>query len=253
MTSRMPALIVHGGAGADPTEEPDEPARASRPPSKPAGESSAAEAARSTRWRRPCAPRRPSAFQCRPRLRAHDRGHRGDGRVHHGGRHPRQRRGGLRLRGPEPDHPRPAHPGRRAPSFFVGTGAIDQARALGVPLCDPRQPSPRGSNSGSRRSGGHRGRRRHRSFRHHRRRHVHRRPGGPAPGRVGDTPLIGCGTYAESKLGGVSCTGDGEATIRVVLARRALEILRTVEDPEQAAQVAISVLWRKGTATADSS
>ena len=46
---------------------------------------------------------------------------------------------------------------------------------------------------------------------------------GKLPGRVGDSALIGCGTYAESSLGGVSCTGDGEAIIRVILARRALE------------------------------
>jgi len=39
---------------------------------------------------------------------------------------------------------------------------------------------------------------------------------GKLPGRVGDSALIGCGTYPESTLGGASCTGDGEAIIRVV-------------------------------------
>ena len=34
---------------------------------------------------------------------------------------------------------------------------------------------------------------------------------GKRPGRVGDSALIGCGTYADSTLGGVSCTGSGEA------------------------------------------
>src|SRR5882762_2208904 len=28
------------------------------------------------------------------------------------------------------------------------------------------------------------------------------------PGRVGDSALIGCGTFADSSMGGVSCTGD---------------------------------------------
>src|SRR5262249_43735967 len=69
---------------------------------------------------------------------------------------------------------------------------------------------------------------------------------GQLPGRVGDTPLIGCGTYADSTLAGVSCTGDGEATIRVVLARRALEILKTVEDPARAAEIAVDVLVEEG-------
>lgn len=37
-------------------------------------------------------------------------------------------------------------------------------------------------------------------------------------GRIGDSPLIGAGTYACS-LCGVSCTGEGEAIIRGTLAR----------------------------------
>ena len=69
---------------------------------------------------------------------------------------------------------------------------------------------------------------------------------GKLPGRVGDSALIGCGTYAESTIGGVSCTGDGEAIIRVVLARRALDILKAVDDPDHAAQVAVDVLVQEG-------
>ena len=34
---------------------------------------------------------------------------------------------------------------------------------------------------------------------------------------MGDSPLIGCGCYADSELGGVSCTGYGEAIMRRVL------------------------------------
>src|SRR3989304_2280409 len=71
-------------------------------------------------------------------------------------------------------------------------------------------------------------------------------PGGKLRGRVGDSALIGCGTYAESALGGVSCTGDGEAIIRVTLARRALEILKAVNDPTHACAVALSVLAEEG-------
>ncbi len=69
---------------------------------------------------------------------------------------------------------------------------------------------------------------------------------GKLPGRVGDSALIGCGTYAESSLGGVSCTGDGEAIIRVTLARRALDILKTVGEPGHACEVALSVLVEEG-------
>lgn len=37
-------------------------------------------------------------------------------------------------------------------------------------------------------------------------------------GRVGDTPLIGCGTYANNNTCAVSCTGHGEIFIRAVAA-----------------------------------
>ena len=41
---------------------------------------------------------------------------------------------------------------------------------------------------------------------------------GKWPGRVGDSPLIGSGTYANKQLG-ISCTGKGEAFIRAVTAK----------------------------------
>src|SRR2546430_14653378 len=69
---------------------------------------------------------------------------------------------------------------------------------------------------------------------------------GKLPGRVGDSALIGCGTYAESSIGGVSCTGDGEAIMRVVLARRALDDLKEADDPEYAARVAVDLLVEEG-------
>jgi len=46
------------------------------------------------------------------------------------------------------------------------------------------------------------------------------------PGRVGDSPLIGCGCYADAEAGGVSCTGYGEAIMKVVLAKTAVDLLR---------------------------
>lgn len=43
-------------------------------------------------------------------------------------------------------------------------------------------------------------------------------------GRIGDSPLIGSGTYA-SELCGVSCTGEGEAIIRSTLAREVSAVM----------------------------
>jgi L-asparaginase / beta-aspartyl-peptidase len=45
------------------------------------------------------------------------------------------------------------------------------------------------------------------------------------PGRVGDSPLIGCGCYADVEAGGASCTGYGEAIMKVVMAKSALDFL----------------------------
>ena len=64
------------------------------------------------------------------------------------------------------------------------------------------------------------------------------------PGRVGDTPLLGCGTYADES-GGVSCTGHGEAIIRVVLAKSALEFIRNGATPRSAAEQAVALLAEK--------
>jgi len=61
------------------------------------------------------------------------------------------------------------------------------------------------------------------------------------PGRVGDSPLIGCGTYA-CDAGAVSCTGLGEAIIRVTLARAAVELLQAGHPPQEAAARAVAVL-----------
>jgi beta-aspartyl-peptidase (threonine type) len=61
------------------------------------------------------------------------------------------------------------------------------------------------------------------------------------PGRVGDSPLIGCGTYADD-YGAASCTGEGEAIIRRVLAKYAVDSLQGDSDPQSVAKIAIDYL-----------
>jgi L-asparaginase / beta-aspartyl-peptidase len=61
------------------------------------------------------------------------------------------------------------------------------------------------------------------------------------PGRVGDSPLIGCGTYA-NKFGAVSCTGHGEAIIRVLMAHGAVQLLQDGIEPTRAAAMALNNL-----------
>jgi beta-aspartyl-peptidase (threonine type) len=67
---------------------------------------------------------------------------------------------------------------------------------------------------------------------------------GKRPGRVGDTPLIGCGTYADDEAGACSCTGLGEAIIKVTLARAAVDRLRLGEDPNAVAAAVTATLRR---------
>ena len=62
---------------------------------------------------------------------------------------------------------------------------------------------------------------------------------GKAVGRVGDAPLLGAGTYADDEAGACSCTGNGEAFIRVCLAKTAIEWLRSGMHPDDAAHSAI--------------
>jgi len=248
MTSGVPALIVHGGAGADPAEAPDELREGIRD-------------AVAAGWRVLARDGRAldavEAAVCV--LEDHPRFNAGRGSV-------LTTAGTVEMdasimEGDTLDNGAVAcvsevrHPislARRIledgqHSFLVGAGAIAQAQRLGVPLCDPAELVTE----------------------RQRRRREAMQPGtvgavaidrlgtiaagtstgglaGQLPGRVGDAPLIGCGTYAESSLGGVSCTGDGEAAIRVALARRTLEILKTVDDPGHAAEIAISVLVEEG-------
>lgn len=49
---------------------------------------------------------------------------------------------------------------------------------------------------------------------------------GKLPGRVGDSPIIGAGTYANDKTCAVSATGEGEKFIRVGVASRISSILQ---------------------------
>ena len=62
------------------------------------------------------------------------------------------------------------------------------------------------------------------------------------PGRVGDVPMVGCGFYADDRLGGASSTGWGESIAKVLLARLVLHHLQQLGDPWAAAEAAIEEL-----------
>ena len=62
------------------------------------------------------------------------------------------------------------------------------------------------------------------------------------PGRVGDSPLVGAGLYADDRRGAASSTGWGEGILRVVLAYRAVEAMTSGVGPGEAAELAIRTL-----------
>ncbi len=61
---------------------------------------------------------------------------------------------------------------------------------------------------------------------------------GQRPGRVGDSPLIGAGTWAD-RSAAVSCTGEGEAFIRVGAARLLATLVAQGETLEAAGQAVL--------------
>ncbi len=65
------------------------------------------------------------------------------------------------------------------------------------------------------------------------------------PGRVGDSPLPGCGLYADNAVGGVSLSGEGESLIRTTLAAHLMHSLEAMP-PGPAIAAALTRLGRVG-------
>ena len=66
-----------------------------------------------------------------------------------------------------------------------------------------------------------------------------------APGRVGDSSLIGCGCYADNLSAAVSLTGWGEPIMKLVLGKWAVDRVASGASPEQAAREAIGYLFER--------
>jgi beta-aspartyl-peptidase (threonine type) len=62
------------------------------------------------------------------------------------------------------------------------------------------------------------------------------------PGRVGDSPLVGCGLYADNQSGAVSMTGIGEGIIRLVIAKSICDRLAMGKSPTLAARQVLQAL-----------
>lgn len=68
------------------------------------------------------------------------------------------------------------------------------------------------------------------------------------PGRVGNSPLIGCGFYADN-YAAISCTGYGEDFIRLLIAQRAAGYVAQGASAQDAAKSAIRFLSQQASGT----
>lgn len=66
-----------------------------------------------------------------------------------------------------------------------------------------------------------------------------------APGRLGDSSLIGCGCYADNRSGAASTTGWGEPIMKLVLAKWAADRVESGNMPEWVAQEAMNYLKQR--------
>jgi beta-aspartyl-peptidase (threonine type) len=62
------------------------------------------------------------------------------------------------------------------------------------------------------------------------------------PGRMGDSPLIGCGTYADNQSGACSATGIGEIAIRLVLAKTVCNYMAFGKTAQEAVEEAVNLV-----------
>jgi beta-aspartyl-peptidase (threonine type) len=61
------------------------------------------------------------------------------------------------------------------------------------------------------------------------------------PGRVGDSPIVGAGTYADNQSGAASATGWGESIMKILMSKTACDLLKN-HPAVLAAQMAVEIL-----------
>jgi beta-aspartyl-peptidase (threonine type) len=65
------------------------------------------------------------------------------------------------------------------------------------------------------------------------------------PGRIGDSPIIGCGTYADNEAGACSATGVGEIAMRLVLSKTVCDHMQDGKSAQTAVESAIKLVNRR--------
>jgi isoaspartyl peptidase/L-asparaginase-like protein (Ntn-hydrolase superfamily) len=67
-----------------------------------------------------------------------------------------------------------------------------------------------------------------------------------APGRVGDSPLIGAGAYCDDEVGAAAATGDGDVMMRFALSYAVVERMRGGLEPRAACEAALCRMLDRG-------
>ncbi len=62
------------------------------------------------------------------------------------------------------------------------------------------------------------------------------------PGRIGDSPSIGCGTYADNRSGACSATGIGEVAMRLVLAKTVCHYMEAGGTAQDSVEKAVALI-----------
>ena len=65
------------------------------------------------------------------------------------------------------------------------------------------------------------------------------------PGRVGDSPIIGSGAYADNTIGAASATGKGEDLMKIIICKSACDLMATGTTAQAAADEIIQSLTRR--------
>lgn len=65
------------------------------------------------------------------------------------------------------------------------------------------------------------------------------------PGRVGDSPIVGCGLYADDEVGAAAATGIGEAIIRSAGSHAVVEAMRRGLSPREACEEVVRRILRR--------
>lgn len=65
------------------------------------------------------------------------------------------------------------------------------------------------------------------------------------PGRIGDSPIIGAGTYADNECGACSATGVGEIAMRLVLSKTVCDLMGRGTSAQEAVESSIKTVNRR--------